>query len=60
MVQTTKQVFHLYCFVSGFMCGTTVLDKDGVSASVVAAEMAIYLNKQGLSIKGQLEKIYDK
>ena len=42
------------------MCGSTVLDKDGVSAAMVCAEMASYLADKGISIKQQLENIYDK
>ena len=42
------------------MCGTTVLDKDGISAAMVVAEMAAYLHEQNISIKQQLQKIYDK
>ena len=49
-----------YKIFSGFMCGTNVLDKDGVSAAVVAAEMASYLADQGISLKQQLGNIYDK
>jgi len=50
-----------FCFsVSGFMCGTTVLDKDGISAAVVVAEMAAYLNSEGIRILQQLENIHNK
>lgn len=45
---------------AGFMCGTTVLDKDGVSAAMVCAEMAAYLAKKGLTLTQQLELIYEK
>lgn len=41
----------------GFMPGTT-LDKDGVSAAAVFAEIANYLHKDGLSLNDQLYKIY--
>ena len=44
--------------VSGFMCGSTVLDKDGVSAAVVTAEMAAHLAEQGVTLHQQLHKIY--
>ena len=55
------QTLHVYIMVStGFMCGTTVLDKDGVSAAMVCAEMATYLANQGLTMSQQLEKIYEK
>ena len=42
------------------MCGTTVLDKDGVSAAMVMAEMATYLAREGVTLAQQLEKIYEK
>lgn len=41
------------------MCGTSVLDKDGVSAAVVIAEMATYLQGQGLSLAQKLLDIYE-
>ena len=44
----------------GFMCGSTVLDKDGVSTAVVAAEMAAYLAERGISLTQQLNNIYEK
>ncbi len=42
------------------MCGTNVLDKDGVSAAVVAAELAAHLAEKGVSLKQQLQNIYTK
>lgn len=42
------------------MYGTNVLDKDGISAGVVMAEMATYLNTQGLTLTQQLEKLYER
>lgn len=42
------------------MCGTTVLDKDGISAAVVVAEMAAYLHSEGIRILEQLENIHNK
>lgn len=42
------------------MCGTNVLDKDGISACVVVAELACYIAKDGLTLTQQLEKIYEK
>ncbi|OCT93418.1 glucose 1,6-bisphosphate synthase [Xenopus laevis] len=43
----------------GFMCGTSVLDKDGVSAAVVVAEMAAFLDSNSVTLEQQLEKIYE-
>ena len=42
------------------MCGTTVLDKDGVSAAMVCAEMATELARQGTTLVQQLQNIYDR
>lgn len=44
----------------GFMCGTTVLDKDGINAAVKAAEMAAYLNSNGLTLSQKVKKIYER
>lgn len=44
----------------GFMVGTTVLDKDGISAGLRVAEMAVQLEKDGLTLNQQLIKIYEK
>jgi len=44
----------------GFMCGTTVIDKDGISAAVVTAEMTAYLYSQGTTVLQQLSHLHDK
>lgn len=41
------------------MCGTSVLDKDGVSAAVVIAEMAAYLESKNLSLAQKLIEVYE-
>ncbi|XP_068120744.1 glucose 1,6-bisphosphate synthase [Hyperolius riggenbachi] len=43
----------------GYMCGTAVLDKDGVSAAAVVAEMATYLDSVGMNLEQQLVQIYE-
>ena len=50
-----------YCcvFNAGFMCGTTVLDKDGVSAAAVVAEMVAYLASQGKTVLQHLSYLHD-
>ena len=40
------------------MCGSSVLDKDGVSAAMVASEMATYLYGENLTLHKKLEEIY--
>ncbi|XP_008313686.1 glucose 1,6-bisphosphate synthase isoform X2 [Cynoglossus semilaevis] len=42
----------------GFLCGSMVPEKDGVSAAVVVAEMAAYLQEKNLSLNQQLNNIY--
>ncbi|XP_031573517.1 glucose 1,6-bisphosphate synthase-like [Actinia tenebrosa] len=58
-MQQGKTVLFAYEEAIGFMYGTNVLDKDGVSAGVVLAEMATYLNTQGLTLTQQLSKLYE-
>lgn len=43
----------------GFLCGSMVLDKDGVSTAAVVAEMAAYLHTKNLSLSQQLCNIYE-
>jgi len=42
------------------MCGTTVVDKDGISAAVVTAEMTAYLYSQGTTVLQHLSHLHDK
>ena len=42
------------------MYGTNVLDKDGISAASVMAEMAAYLQRKGLTLTEQLHKLYHR
>ena len=44
--------------LAGFMCGTNVLDKDGVSAAAIVAEFASQLYAQNSTLEKQLEAIY--
>ncbi|CAD5118485.1 DgyrCDS7184 [Dimorphilus gyrociliatus] len=55
-----KTVLFAFEEAIGFMCSDKVLDKDGISAAVVLAEMIIHLAKENLNCKQQLEKIYEK
>lgn len=55
-----KKVLFAFEEAIGFMCGTNVLDKDGISAGVVVAEMAAYLNSKCILILEQLESIQNK
>ncbi|XP_077370319.1 glucose 1,6-bisphosphate synthase [Festucalex cinctus] len=42
----------------GFLCGSLIPEKDGVSTAVVVAEMAAYLHERKLSLQQQLHNIY--
>uniref|UniRef100_A0A667XSQ2 Phosphoglucomutase 2-like 1 n=1 Tax=Myripristis murdjan TaxID=586833 RepID=A0A667XSQ2_9TELE len=42
----------------GFLCGSLVPDKDGVSAAAVVAELAAYLHSRNLTLNQQLHNIY--
>ncbi|XP_064190536.1 phosphoglucomutase-2 [Anguilla rostrata] len=44
----------------GYMCCPAVLDKDGVSAAAIAAELTSYISKQGSSLSQQLTAIYEE
>ncbi|KAH8277942.1 hypothetical protein KR018_010598 [Drosophila ironensis] len=52
----------LFCFEEaiGFMVGTNVLDKDGISAAVQVATMACYLNcRKCMTLQEKLRDIYE-
>ena len=42
----------------GFMCGTQVLDKDGISAAIRASELIAFLDNKGLTLVDKLTEIY--
>ena len=49
-----KTVLMAYEESIGFMCGTEVLDKDGISACVRAAELISYLSQIGQTLTDKL------
>ena len=49
LIKNDEVVLFAYEEAIGFMCGTKVLDKDGVSASVVITELIRHLEKQNKS-----------
>lgn len=59
LLDNGKEVLFAFEESIGFMCGTAVLDKDGVSAAVVIAEMASYLETKNLTLAQQLTEIYE-
>ena len=44
----------------GYMCGTQVLDKDGVSAATRAAELIAYLDQTNMTLVDKLQDIYKR
>ena len=44
----------------GYMCGTQVLDKDGVSGAVRAAELIAYLDQTNMTLVDKLHEIYKR
>lgn len=54
-----KTVLLAYEESIGFMCGTKVLDKDGVSAAIRAAELIAFLNKRNMTLSEKLKNLYE-
>uniref|UniRef100_A0A8K9X7P1 Phosphoglucomutase 2 n=1 Tax=Oncorhynchus mykiss TaxID=8022 RepID=A0A8K9X7P1_ONCMY len=46
--------------VAGYMCGSAVLDKDGVSAAAIAGEMTSYLAAKNITLSQQLTAVYEE
>ncbi|XP_076832792.1 glucose 1,6-bisphosphate synthase isoform X2 [Brachyhypopomus gauderio] len=59
LAKTGKEVIFSFEESIGFLCGNMVLDKDGVSAAVVVAEMAAYLHTKNVTLTQQLQNIYE-
>lgn len=55
-----KRVMFSFEEAIGFMWGTNVLDKDGLSAALHLGTMASYLYHHGLSLAEQLSEIYQE
>ncbi|XP_069676805.1 phosphopentomutase [Periplaneta americana] len=53
-----KKVLFAYEEAIGFMCGSAVLDKDGISAGVRAAELVAFLSKNGMSLMDKLKDLF--
>ncbi|XP_043525549.1 phosphoglucomutase-2 isoform X2 [Frieseomelitta varia] len=53
-----KTVLFAYEEAIGFMCGSKVRDKDGISAGMHLAELAAYLETMGLTLLDLLNEIY--
>ena len=44
----------------GYMCGTQVPDKDGVSGAIRAAELITYLDQTNVTLVDKLHDIYKR
>ncbi|CAL8115642.1 unnamed protein product [Orchesella dallaii] len=60
LIADRKAVLFAFEEAIGFMIGTAVLDKDGVSAAAFVAQMATILYEQGLTLNQQLQRLYEK
>jgi phosphomannomutase len=60
-LEQDKEVRVLLAFEEaiGFMCGSNVLDKDGVSALVRTMELIAFLNKRKMTLAEKLRNLYD-
>ncbi|XP_066576560.1 phosphopentomutase [Amia ocellicauda] len=55
-----KTVLFAFEEAIGYMCSPTVLDKDGVSAAAILAELTSYLATKKLTLSQQLKTIYEE
>ncbi|XP_070552652.1 phosphopentomutase-like isoform X2 [Ptychodera flava] len=58
--QQGKKVLFAFEEAIGFMYGTQVVDKDGISAAVILAEMASYLASKNITLTQQLDDIFKR
>ncbi|CAH0555104.1 unnamed protein product [Brassicogethes aeneus] len=59
LINQGKKVLYAFEESIGYMCGTAVLDKDGVSAASVFATMASFLYNINETVTEKLENIYN-
>ncbi len=60
LLEQGHEVLFAYEEAIGFMYGTTVLDKDGISVGAVIAELGGYLYNKDMTFTDLLEDIYIK
>jgi phosphomannomutase len=44
----------------GFACGDVIFDKDGISAMAVFSEMAVWVYRNGKTLRQHMQSLYDK
>ena len=59
-LQNKKKVILAFEESIGYMCGTQVLDKDGVSGAIRAAELIAYLDKMDKTLLDKLDDLYKR
>nr|XP_002127972.1 phosphoglucomutase-2 [Ciona intestinalis] len=59
LLKEGKTVLFAFEEAIGYMIGTNVLDKDGISAMSVVAECACFLETKGTTLTQQLQNIYN-
>ncbi|CAK9302473.1 unnamed protein product [Gordionus sp. m RMFG-2023] len=61
LIESGHEVIFAYEEAIGYMCDSRILDKDGISASLLLAEMASYLKIQkNMTLYQKLMEIYEK
>lgn len=60
LLKQDKKVIFAFEEAIGFMCGSEVLDKDGINAAVNLCTMATYLYHHSLTLSQQLKEIYEE
>jgi phosphomannomutase len=60
LIERGEEVLFAFEEAIGFMFGSMVLDKDGVSSAAVVGEMAGYLYRNGRSFASLLDDVYTK
>ena len=59
IMQAGGEVIFAFEEAIGFMCGTTVLDKDGIGAFGASCEMISHLYTRNITLVQQLDKIFE-
>lgn len=60
LIKGGHEVLFAFEEAIGYMFGTTVLDKDGITAAAVMAEFAGWLRSQNKTFHSQLEELYHR
>lgn len=58
LMKQGKKVLLAFEEAIGYMCGTAVLDKDGINAAMQVAQLAAYLETKNMTLRDQLRENY--